>query len=99
MRVTVCELPHEPEELSRAWAALAAHTWRTEAELVLLPEFSMVEPVWQGEQFDAARWSAAEYASDRWLGLLGELHATDVVGTRPVSVEGAHYNEGFIWSA
>jgi hypothetical protein len=42
MRVTVCELPHEPNALDAAWAALCEHTLRNKSELVLLPEFAMV---------------------------------------------------------
>ena len=38
MRVTVCELPHEPETLAAAWTALCEHTVRHSSELVLLPE-------------------------------------------------------------
>jgi N-carbamoylputrescine amidase len=100
MRVTVCELPHEPGALATAWARLCEHTWRHESELVLLPELAMVEPLWETECFDAGRWARAEAVSESWLQLLRELHAEHVVGTRPASVDGARYryNEGFICS-
>jgi N-carbamoylputrescine amidase len=99
MRVTVCELPHEPKALDAAWAALCKHTVRHESELVLLPEFAMVEPVWESERFDPAGWAAIEALSNSWLGRLNELRATFVVGTRPVTVAGRRLNEGYIWSA
>lgn len=99
MRVTVCELPHQPEHLATAWAGLCEHAARHGSELVLLPEFAFAEPVWAMEDFDASRWSAAEAACDEWLGRLPELGAKYVVGTRPVSAAGARYNEGFLWSA
>jgi N-carbamoylputrescine amidase len=99
MRVTICELPHETGALAAAWTGLCAHTWQQESELVLLPEFAMVDPVWERESFDPARWTFAEQVSDGWMLLLRELHAEQVVGTRPVTVDGARYNEGFIWSA
>lgn len=98
MRMTVCELPHEPVALERAWAALCEHIQEQESELVLLPEFSMVEPVWEGEQFDSARWAMARQASEEWMLLLGKLGAREVVGTRPVTLDGARYNEGFLWT-
>ncbi|MEO5800920.1 MAG: carbon-nitrogen hydrolase family protein [Gemmatimonadales bacterium] len=98
MRVTVCELPHDPAALESAWAGLCAHTWREQSELVLLPELGMVEPLWEHEQFDPVRWARAELVGESWMALLGELHAQDVVGTRPWSVGGARYNEGFLWS-
>lgn len=99
MRVTVCELPHEPAALAAAWAGLCRHTAQHASELVLLPEFAFVEPVWETEHFDPARWVAAEVLSDAWLARLSELHAPHVVGTRPVTIAGRPFNQGFSWSA
>jgi len=99
MRVTVCELPHEPAALAAAWAALCEHTVRHNSELVLLPEFAMIEPVWQDERFDADRWMAAEYLSEIWRQRLSELGVAHVVGTRPVTINGRPFNQGFLWSS
>ncbi|MEO5817893.1 MAG: carbon-nitrogen hydrolase family protein [Gemmatimonadaceae bacterium] len=99
MRLTVCELPHEPNALAVAWAALCAHTTQHASDLVLLPEFAMVDAVWQEEGFDSARWSAAQMLSDEWQARLPELHVQHVVGTRPVTIEGRPYNQGYLWSA
>ena len=99
MRVTVCELPHEPEAMALAWGALSVHTRRHASELVLLPEFVGVDPVWQDDEFDAERWAAAQQLSDAWLARLGELGAEHVVGTRPVTVDGWRLNQGYLWSA
>ncbi|HZZ19669.1 MAG TPA: carbon-nitrogen hydrolase family protein [Opitutaceae bacterium] len=99
MRVTVCELPHEPASLASAWAALCRHTREHASELVLLPEFAFVEPVWETEHFEASRWAAAEAHCTSWLSRLQELGAAHVVGTHPVSVAGRPLNRGFSWSA
>jgi N-carbamoylputrescine amidase len=99
MRVTVCELPHETDALAAAWAGLCRHTIVHGSQLVLLPEFAMVEPVWESERFDAARWLAAEDLSESHVGRLPELHAEYVVGTRPVSVNGRRLNQAYLWSA
>jgi N-carbamoylputrescine amidase len=99
VRVTVCELPHEPGALAAAWAGLCQHTSRHRSELVLLPEFALVEPVWENELFDQARWAAALAQSDGWLQRLPELGALHVVGTRPASIDGRPFNQGYIWSA
>lgn len=99
MRVTVCELPHEPIALASAWIALCEHTVRNASELVLLPEFAMVDPVWESERFDAAHWVAVECLSDAWLQRLPALAVEHVVGTRPVSVGGRCFNQGYCWSA
>ncbi|HSB53060.1 MAG TPA: carbon-nitrogen hydrolase family protein, partial [Gemmatimonadales bacterium] len=98
VRVTVCELPHEPDALATAWAGLRQHTSRHRSELVLLPEFAMVEPVWEEERFDQARWAAALARSDAWLQRLPELGAARVVGARPVTIEGRPFNQGYLWS-
>src|SRR5690242_6583371 len=98
MRCTVCELPHEPRALDDAWATLCAHTVRHSSELVLLPEFSMVDPVWQDDVFDAERWAAVETLSDAWCRRLAELRVAQVVGTRPITIDGRRFNQGFLWS-
>lgn len=99
MRVTVCELPHEPGALANAWARLCRHSMNRRSELVLLPEFAMVEAVWKDERYDGERWSAALARSDEWLARLPELRAEYVVGTRPATADGRPYNQGFLWSA
>jgi N-carbamoylputrescine amidase len=99
MRVTVCELPHEALALAAAWAGLCQHTSRSGSELVLLPELALVGPVWEDERFDQARWDATVAQSDIQLERLPELHAEHVVGTRPVSIDGRPFNQGYLWSA
>jgi N-carbamoylputrescine amidase len=99
MRVTVCELPHDPESLAHAWTALREHTKQNSSELVVLPEFAMVPPVWQGEHVDPAAWAAAEALSEAGLQRLSELAAEYAVGTRPVTIRGRRLNQGYLWSA
>lgn len=99
MRITACELPHEPAVLAAAWEGLCQHARFEQSELVLLPEFAMVEPVWEEEDVDEARWAAAVSQGEAWLGRLPELGAAHVVGTRPVSIEGRRLNQGYAWSA
>lgn len=96
MRVTVCELPHEPNALGAAWAALCEHTSRELSELVLLPECAMVGPVWEAEQFDSARWSSAEALGENCLLRLPELHAAHVVATRPITIDGGRFNQAYL---
>lgn len=98
MRVTVCELPHEAHALAAAWAALCEHTRSHRSQLVLLPEFAMLEPVWESEYFDSDLWRAALALSDVQLRRLPELRAEYVVGTRPACVDGRRLNQGYLWS-
>lgn len=99
MRATVCELPCQPALLEPAWAALCMHARSEQSELVLLPEFAFVEPVWESTPFDPARWAAAVALSGAWTARLDELGDARVVGARPVTVEGRNFNEGFSWTA
>jgi N-carbamoylputrescine amidase len=99
VRLTVCELPHEPVALQSAWAGLCEHTIAHRSELVLLPEFAMVDPVWEEEHFNQARWTAALAQSHAGLRLLPELGAVSVVGSRPATINGRPFNQGYIWSA
>jgi N-carbamoylputrescine amidase len=99
MRVTVCELPHETTVLASAWAALCEHARAQASELVLLPEFAMVEPVWESERFTADRWRAIEVQAEQRLRHLPELGAKFVVGTRPARENGHRLNQGYLWSS
>ena len=98
MRVTICELPHETGALTAAWAALCEHTAAHGSQLVLLPEFAVVEPVWESERFDAERWSAIETRGAEHLRCLPDLGAEHVVGTRPVTENGRRLNQAYLWS-
>ena len=98
MRATVCELPHAPALLEPAWAALCGHARQQDSELVLLPEFAFVEPLWETPTPDADRWAAAVALTDAWMARLPELGVGWVVGARPVLVGGRRFNEGFAWS-
>jgi N-carbamoylputrescine amidase len=99
MRVTVCELPHEPAALTAAWTALCEHTKQRASDLVLLPELAFVPPLWEADHFDYGRWEAALALSEEWLQRLGELGAEHVVGTRPASLDERPFNQGYLWSA
>jgi N-carbamoylputrescine amidase len=99
MKATVCELPYEDNALQAAWAGLCAHVSQSASDLVLLPEFAFSPPVWLTERFEPLVWADAEARHARWESRLSELGATWVIGTRPVSEAGAHYNEAFLWSA
>jgi len=99
MRVTVCETPHDPTLLESAWARLCSHCRDEGTELLVLPEFAFLEPVWQLEAFDPHKWSALDAAARSWISRLTELGCSYVIGAMPVTVAGSPYNQGFIWSS
>lgn len=99
MRVTVCETPHEPRAAERRWDALCAHVRAQRTQLLVLPEFAFLDPVWDSPDFDPATWAEQEHAARRWLQRLPELGCAHVIGAVPVSVAGRTFNQGFLWSA
>lgn len=99
MRITVCEFPCDPEEISEAWPALCQHTLAEHSDLLLLPEFAFTEPVWLEETAKAETWDRAVASCEQWMHRLPELGVRNVVGARPVTRGGQPYNEGFLWSA
>jgi N-carbamoylputrescine amidase len=98
VRVTVCELPDGADALEAAWAGLCQHTSRHQPELVLLPEFALMEAVWEQQGFDQTRWAAALAESEALGGRLPALRAGSVVGSRAASSDGRRFNEGYHWS-
>lgn len=98
MRITICELPHEPAALEAAWAGLCEHTTRHASELVLLPECAFVPAMWETDAFDCGQWEHALQLNAVWLGRLHELGVAYVVGTRPIDIGGRPFNEGYLWS-
>lgn len=98
MKVTVCELSNAPADLEREWQELVSHVKSAASSLVLLPEMPFSPWPAYRKQADAAAWQEAVAAHDRWLPRLKELSPAVAAGTRPVTREGKHFNEGFIWS-
>lgn len=97
MRITVCETPNEDEAVIRFWDDLCRHCELEKTELLVLPDFAFLAPIWERETFDPYRWLALERESARWIRRMGELGCSYVVGTRPVTVTGRSFNQGFLW--
>lgn len=97
MRVTVCELPHDPEPLDEAWEGLVDHCQSEKPDLVVLPE--MIFSVWLAatKGVEPTRWDKAVAIHEAWLARLPELGAPVVIGARPVVIDSVRLNEGFVW--
>ena len=102
MRVTVCEMPNDPEAFRSAWEKLCAHTGGASTDLVLLPEMPF-SPWLAGDRPGpeaevAQRWARALEDHERWIARLGDLEAPLVAATRPVVQDGRRLNQAFLWS-
>lgn len=98
MRVTVCELPHEPRAFDAAWRALCEHAVAQRSELVLLPELAGAEPIWESPRFSRDRWDDAVGRSDAVVARLAELGGAYVVGSRATELDGRRLNQSYLWS-
>ncbi len=98
MRVSVCELSDNPNDLARDWDALVSHARAEQSELVLLPEMPFTAWFGVSPNYNSVVWQAAVDAHEHWLARLPELGSASVLGTRPVNRDGQRLNEAFSWS-
>jgi N-carbamoylputrescine amidase len=98
LKVTVCELPNDPDELARQWNRLADHTRSAQSELVLLPEMAFHPWLAASDRVTPEHWRQAVETHRHWSRRLPELGAAVVMGTRPVSRSDGPHNEGFVWT-
>jgi len=98
VKVTVCELPNDPDALSMQWDRLVHHTRSAKSDLVLLPEMPFHPWLAASNHVDSGHWHQAVNAHQRWITRLPELGAGMVMGTRPVNRNEVPHNEGFVWT-
>jgi len=99
MKVTVCELSNDPDQLRLDWEKLREHVQRESSEFVLLPEMPFYPWLARMQLVEPELWEASIQAHEEWLLNLIDLNPAVVAGTYPVIKEGSRFNEGFIWQA
>lgn len=97
MKMTVCELPNEPDDFAKAWVRLVEHVEEHESDLVLLPEMPFHRWLSQTNDVNPEEWERAVRAHDEWIGKLGELAPAIVLSSRPVVDSGKRHNVGYFW--
>jgi N-carbamoylputrescine amidase len=99
MRLTVCELPNDPDDFAHAWQRLVEHVDERKSDLVLLPEMPFFRWLSQTNEIDAAEWERAVSAHDEWIARLDQLAPAAVISSRPVVEDGGRRNVGFVWES
>lgn len=99
MNVTVCELHSGSERFAADWELLVDHVQQAGSDLVLLPEMICHPWLAASNDVDPAKWAEAVAAHDTWLSRFEELAPASVIGSRPVVINGKHFNQGFAWDA
>lgn len=97
MRVTVCELNDEPEDLARDWERLIAHCEAEGSELVLFPEMCFAPWFAWSDKVETVVWEAAVRSHAEWLQRLDELAPAVALGSRPITTGTRRLNEAFVW--
>src|SRR5437660_7884160 len=98
MRVTVCEIPDDREDFVAAWEGLLGHVRDQQSDLVLLPELPFYPWIATTPHFDAEVWQMARGAHEAMMQRLGELSASVVLGTHPLTEGAVRLNRGFYWT-
>ena len=97
MKVTVCELRNDPEELEADWEGLVSHVKQESSDLVLLPEMPFYPWLAFTRQVNLKQWIACVDAHEKWILRLNELSPAAIFGTRPIIQADQPLNEGFVW--
>jgi N-carbamoylputrescine amidase len=97
MKITVCELPNDPDDFTHAWERLVEHVGERRSDLVLLPEMPFYRWLSQTKKVNPAEWELAVRAHDQWIGKLDQLAPATVVSSRPVVDGDRRHNVGFVW--
>ena len=97
MKLTVCELPNDPNDFAGAWESLVDHVGTNQSDLILLPEMPFYRWLSQTNDVDPAEWERAVRAHDEWIDRLNQLAPATVISSRPVIDGGIRRNVGFVW--
>ncbi len=97
MKVTVCELNDNADEFKRDWESLSREVQSQKSDLVVLPEMPFTPWLMKVRERDSQAWDHGVSVHEAAVSLLGQLGNAQVLGTRPVSIEGKRYNRAFLW--
>ena len=99
MNVTICQLPAGQDAMAEAFDSLVHHCKAAESQFVLLPEMPFSPWLAQHRSPDLQAWHEAAAAHHQMLGRFSAFGPAVVAGTRPVMIDGAPFNEAFLWDA
>jgi N-carbamoylputrescine amidase len=99
MRVTVCQLRNNKNDLEHDWQRLIKYLASADSNLLLLPEMPFSPWLAETDQIDEKKWNQSVAEHDHWLSKLEELPVSLIAGTRPVLEGDKRYNEGFLWDS
>ena len=97
MKVTVCELGNDPDQLSLDWDNLVRHVEENKSDFVLLPEMPFYPWPAHTRLVEPDVWAKSVASHRQWLSRLTELSPAAVAGSMPVIIDNKPYNQGFVW--
>ncbi len=96
MRVTVCQLPNDQDEMESAWQKLLHHTRSKCSDFVLLPEMPFSPWLAASNKVSPADWKKSVKRHEEWLERCREFAPATVVTTCPVIAGGKRLNRAFV---
>lgn len=97
MRVTVCQLPEDQEQLDIALAALKEHLVAAESQFLLLPEMPFSKWLPRTQAVDPNLWQQAVVQHQQRNRDFQQLGVRCITGTQPILSQQVPYNEAFVW--
>lgn len=99
MKITICEFPDEALRKDAAWAALVHFLRVQPTDVVVLPEMPFCDwQMFKTQTIDLAAWEAALALHDAMIARFGELEASAVLSSRPITSQGKRLNQAFCWT-
>ncbi len=98
MRLTVCQLPDDPDAFEEAFGVLTDHVRRERTDILLLNEMPASPWLAHAPKFDARLWKSALVAHDEFPKKFGPLGDVVVLGSRPVESGKLRLNQAYLWN-
>lgn len=96
LRVTVCELPDDPDDFAGAWTRLQAHARAESSDLLVLNEAPFDRWFARSDEYHEHTWNEAV---ENHAGAVGRLDLDcPVLSTAPVTSGDRRHNQAFSWT-
>ena len=97
MRITITQLPDNPDDLGIAWQSLCEHVQAENSDFVLLPEMPFSSWLASTNNIEQPAWEEAVKTHEHWQTRLSELQVDYVAATKPVIDNGRNHNRSFVY--
>ena len=98
LRLTVCQLPDEPEAFAESFGLLTDHVRRERSDVLLLNEMPASPWLAASPKFNSKLWKESIAAHDAFPNKFGPMGDIMILGSRPIESDGQRLNQAYIWT-